>query len=819
MREKNKFIKRVVSLSAAALCMLTSLKAAPTTQLTADAADYMTAFEITENMKIGWNLGNTLDSHGGFATGLATETSWGNPKTTKAMIDAVKAKGFNTVRIPTTWYNHLDGDNNVDPQWMARVKEVVDYGISNDMYVILNLHHEDWIDRGDLGTAYDQMKPRFIKLWTQIADTFKDYDQHLIFEAMNEPRAKGTSHEWWGPQQNEVDTINKLDADFVQLIRSSSSENNKNRLLMVPGYCASADSTIYTRISVPNDQLVAVSIHAYVPYDFTMNTAVGDHSTFTDQYKSSLLGTLNGLKSTFIDRGVPVVIGEMGTSNFNNTEARVQWTDTYITRAKEIGIPCVLWDNNVVSSSQSAGECHGYLDRSSCTWYSVSEPVVNKMMEVINNDSILWAGKPKTTTTSTTSTSTTSTSTTSTTTTTAVTPITTTVTQQTVTPLPTGSGMTVSGQQILDANGNPFVMRGINVAHAWYKNNTEQSIKAAAAKGTNTIRVVCADGAKWDKTSAAELEQIIGWCRENKQICILEAHDATGSDNIADIVKAAEYWCEMKDILNKNKDVVILNIANEWYGQWNSGTWAEGAKSAIKTARDGGIENMIMIDSAGWGQYPKSIGEKGAEVFASDPLKNTVFSAHLYEYAGGNAQQVKENLDSALSCGAPVIVGEFGYKHTDGDVDEAAIMSYCAEKNMGYLAWSWKGNSGGVEYLDLSNDWDGNSLTEWGQIFFGEIAGKASPATNYSGSQPVEKPVYGDTNCDGTVELADAILIMQALANPDKYGTSGTDSNHLTEKGRTNGDCDTSVKGLTSNDALTIQLFLLHSISSLPTSL
>ena len=213
------------------------------------------------------------------------------------------------------------------------------------------------------------------------------------------------------------------------------------------------------------------------------------------------------------------------------------------------------------------------------------------------------------------------------------------------------------------------------------------------------------------------------------------------------------------------------------------------------------------------------IGEKGAEVFASDPLKNTVFSAHLYEYAGGNAQQVKENLDSALSCGAPVIVGEFGYKHTDGDVDEAAIMSYCAEKNMGYLAWSWKGNSGGVEYLDLSNDWDGNSLTEWGQIFFGEIAGKASPATNYSGSQHVEKPVYGDTNCDGTVELADAILIMQALANPDKYGTSGSDSNHLTEKGRTNGDCDTSEKGLTSNYALAIQLFLLHSISSLPTSL
>jgi aryl-phospho-beta-D-glucosidase BglC (GH1 family) len=155
----------------------------------------MTAFEITENMKIGWNLGNTMDAkasdiNGDLATaGVETETAWGCPKANQTLFDALKAKGFNTVRIPTTWFQHLDSDNNIDPAWMARVKEVVDYGIKNDMYIILNVHHENWINRKDLLNAYDDIQPKLMKIWTQIATEFKDYDQHLIFECMNEPRA------------------------------------------------------------------------------------------------------------------------------------------------------------------------------------------------------------------------------------------------------------------------------------------------------------------------------------------------------------------------------------------------------------------------------------------------------------------------------------------------------------------------------------------------------------------------------------------------------------------------------------------------------
>ncbi len=373
-------------------------------------------------------------------------------------------------------------------------------------------------------------------------------------------------------------------------------------------------------------------------------------------------------------------------------------------------------------------------------------------------------------------------------------------------------GFYVDGQTIRDANGNEFEMRGVNIAHAWYKDKTEQSIKAAAELGTNCVRIVCSDGVKWDKTSKAEIEEIIGWCKENKQICILEAHDATGSNNIADIVTAAEYWATMTDLLNENAEYVILNIANEWYGEWNSATWADGCKQAIKTVRDAGIKNMIMIDCAGWGQYPTSIKEEGASVFASDPDKNTVFSMHMYEYAGGTADMVKNNIDGALKCGAPVLVGEFGLKHTDGDVDEATVMNYCEQNDMGYIAWSWMGNSGGVEYLDLVSSWDGSELTEWGEIYFDAIKNNSTLASVYTQGTvtppTVNVSLYGDANCDGVVTIADAAAIFQAIGNADKYS--------LSAKGAANADCCNPGDGLTAADGLAVQKLDAKLLTSLP---
>lgn len=393
MREK---ITKIISLSAAAACLITGLKIAPVFVYTdADAAGTLKPFEITEEMQIGWNLGNTFDATSASAKpGLNSETAWGNPRTTKEMIHAVKAKGFNTIRIPITWYQHLDENNTIEPEWLARIKEVIDWCYEEDMYVILNVHHENWVNRADLGTAYDEMKVKLMAIWSQVGEYFKNYDQHLVFECMNEPRAAGTDHEWWGPTQAEVDTINKLNADFVELIRGIESPYSDTRLLMIPDYCASSDSSIYSKLTVPEDEYVAVSIHAYSPYGFTMDNKAS-HDTYTSAYSTELHQILKGIRDTFIDKDIPVVLGEFSSSNFGNTEARVEWANDYISTMKAYGIPCVLWDNNVIDNPGDPGEAHGYLNRSDLTWYAPSEPVVDEMMKVLADKSIVWGSEGK----------------------------------------------------------------------------------------------------------------------------------------------------------------------------------------------------------------------------------------------------------------------------------------------------------------------------------------------------------------------------------------------------------------------------------------
>ncbi|MGN0595738.1 MAG: cellulase family glycosylhydrolase [Ruminiclostridium sp.] len=299
------------------------------------------------------------------------------------------------------------------------------------------------------------------------------------------------------------------------------------------------------------------------------------------------------------------------------------------------------------------------------------------------------------------------------------------------------SGFYVSGTTICDANGNAFKMRGVNISHAWFSSYTETSIKAAASLGANTVRVVLSDGQIYSKTSYSEVENIINLCKQNNLVCILEVHDTTGSDSTSYLDNAVNYWIEMKSLLNSNTKYVILNIGNEWYGTWNGSAWAEGYKSAIKSLRNAGINNMLMVDCAGWGQYPDSIKNNGKEVFNADSQGNTVFSIHMYEYAGGDSSIVKSNIDNALSIGVPVVIGEFGGQHTNGDVDEYTIMSYCEQKGVGYLGWSWKGNSSGLEYLDISNTWDGSSLTDWGNTLFyntNGIKNTSSVCSVYGGS-------------------------------------------------------------------------------------
>ncbi|MGN0697519.1 MAG: cellulase family glycosylhydrolase [Ruminiclostridium sp.] len=336
-----------------------------------------TATQLVDKIGTGWNLGNTLDATGN-GNSIYSETSWGNPTTTKAMIDAVKAQGFNTVRIPVSWGNHTSGDNfTIDSEWLARVKEVVNYCIDNDMYVILNIHHDTSTQYYYPSSTYKTQSVKFVKsIWSQVATYFKDYDQKLIFETLNEPRLIGSGSEWWFPVNNpssevldSINTINTLNQTAVDAIRAAGG-NNAERCIMVPGYCASIDGCTTPAFKLPTDTAsdrLIVSVHAYTPYNFALNG--NGTSTFSDDLKSDVDYLYNTIKSNFLDKGIPVIIGETSASNKDgNSAERVKWAQYYMGKSADYGVPCMLWDNNVFNGSDK-GECHGHLKRSTLGWY------------------------------------------------------------------------------------------------------------------------------------------------------------------------------------------------------------------------------------------------------------------------------------------------------------------------------------------------------------------------------------------------------------------------------------------------------------------
>ena len=369
--------KTLSVITAVAIFAIAALMTMCVTQV-ASAAELSgnTATELVSFIGTGWNLGNSLDATGG-GNSLYSETSWGNPKTTKVMIDAVKKQGFNTVRVPVSWGNHTTGNNfTIDSQWLARVKEVVDYCIDNDMYVILNIHHDTSTQYYYPSSTYKTQSVKFVKsIWTQVAKYFKDYDQKLIFETLNEPRLVGTGDEWWFnvnyPNDNvrdSISVINTLNQTAVDTIRAAGGKNN-DRCIMVPGYGASIDGCTTSTFKLPNDstpERLIVSVHAYTPYNFALNA--NGTAEFKDNLKSEVDYLYSTIKSHFIDKGIPAIIGETSASNKNNKAERLKWAQYYMGKSAEYGVPCMLWDNNVFNGSDR-GECHGHLNRSTLRWY------------------------------------------------------------------------------------------------------------------------------------------------------------------------------------------------------------------------------------------------------------------------------------------------------------------------------------------------------------------------------------------------------------------------------------------------------------------
>ena len=341
-------------------------------------------------------------------------------------------------------------------------------------------------------------------------------------------------------------------------------------------------------------------------------------------------------------------------------------------------------------------------------------------------------------------------------------------------PVKVTGGFYIKGTTLYDANGNPFVMRGINHAYTWYQGEENKAIPAIAKTDANCVRIVLSDGQQYSKTSLSELQKLIKLCEDNKLIAIVEVHDVTGSDDIQALEKVAQYWIEMKSALIGKESTVILNIANEWAGKWDTNNWRNGYTSVIPKLRDAGIKNTIMVDCAGWGQYPDSIFEAGKAVAQSDKLQNTMFSIHMYEYAGAYGK-VQSNIDAALNIGYPLCIGEFGIKHTDGPVDYKTIMSYCEQKGAGYIGWSWKGNGDKWSYLDMVQDWEGTMLTEQGRAIIHDQYGikNTSKICSVFNNSPLDKePPTVPTNLNGTATSYNSITLNWS-ASSDNIGVTG----------------------------------------------
>ena len=319
----------------------------PTPELTIKDISPM---ELVADMKIGWNLGNSLDATGG--TGLSSELAWGNPKTKQAMIDDILEAGFNVIRIPVTWDGHIGTapDYKIHEMWLARVKEVVDYAYNKGAYVILNTHHEEWY----MPTEENKVAngEQLVAIWTQIAEYFKDYDEHLIFEGLNEPRLRGTSKEWTG-DDTASEVINYWERLFVDAVRATGG-NNSLRHLMITGYAASSSRSNLVKMKFPDDDKLIVSVHAYTPYDFALNGS-GTAKWSAKTNGAELDNFMKMLDELFISKDIPVIIGEFGAVDKNNLETRIEWVDYYLRAAEKYGVKCVWWDNNAFTGDEKLG--------------------------------------------------------------------------------------------------------------------------------------------------------------------------------------------------------------------------------------------------------------------------------------------------------------------------------------------------------------------------------------------------------------------------------------------------------------------------------
>lgn len=310
--------------------------------------------DIIAAMGAGWNLGNALDAV--TADGDVNETAWGNPKVTKYLFKLVSEAGFKTVRIPVSWVDAVSvtGDtykftNKLEDR-LDKVQQVVDWARDYDLYVIINIQHDgaddvkgSWLDVDAANQT--GIRTAFAALWEKIAERFKDYDQHLIFESMNEVMEKGN---YGTPDSTTWDNINFLNQSFVDTVRAAGPYNDV-RFLLIPGYNTNIDQTVSDNFEVPtykdSTERIMVSVHYYDPYNFTLNTGEGSQKEISFFELAAITTQFNKLKTKFVDQGIPVVIGEFGAVDKDNYAAISSYIAEIVKVAKADKLGYIYWDN------------------------------------------------------------------------------------------------------------------------------------------------------------------------------------------------------------------------------------------------------------------------------------------------------------------------------------------------------------------------------------------------------------------------------------------------------------------------------------------
>ena len=300
---------------------------------------------FVEKMGSGINLGNALDAtelwnYVADADELDYETFWNNPKIDREQLAAVYDAGFRSVRIPVTWEDHLDEEGNISEIWMERVEEVVNMALEENLYVIINLHHESWLDLQP--DRLEEICSKFRKVWSQIALRFEKYGDHLLFESMNEPRLRGSEHEWDEGTPELRAMVNHLNREFVDTVRSSG-ENNSTRYLLITSYASCCKKEALEALEVPKGNLI-VSVHLYLPYSFCQDRD-GTDLWKADENQGQIEEAFQTINKLFIQKGIPVILTEFGCVDKDNTEERMKWAKFYKTTARKNGVACMWWDD------------------------------------------------------------------------------------------------------------------------------------------------------------------------------------------------------------------------------------------------------------------------------------------------------------------------------------------------------------------------------------------------------------------------------------------------------------------------------------------